>query len=93
MTLRRMGFACWISKATNKHSDYVILIAFPLQNWLHERASMLRYTYTAHLVFSKLFVYKALVIPYDKYSHFLCLAVSISRNLDTAQGPGTDIEM
>jgi len=24
-----------------------ILIAFPLQQWLHERASMLRYTYIA----------------------------------------------
>jgi len=26
-------------------SEYVILIAFPLQQWLHERASMLHYTY------------------------------------------------
>jgi len=27
-----------------KQSEYVMLIAFPLQQWLHERASMLRYT-------------------------------------------------
>jgi hypothetical protein len=27
------------------HSEYVILIAFPLQQWLHECASLLRYTY------------------------------------------------
>jgi len=39
---RRMRIACWINKATNTHSEYVILIAFPLQQWLYERASMLR---------------------------------------------------
>ena len=33
------------------HSEYVILIAFPLQQWLNERASMLRHTYIACLVF------------------------------------------
>jgi hypothetical protein len=31
-------------------SQYVILIAFPLQHSLHERASMLRYKYIACLV-------------------------------------------
>jgi len=35
---------------THIHSEYVILIAFPLQHWLHERGSFLRYTYTACLV-------------------------------------------
>jgi hypothetical protein len=33
---------CWIPKVKNTHSEYVILIAFPLQQWLHERASTLR---------------------------------------------------
>ena len=28
MTIRRMRFECWIPKATNTHSEYVILIAF-----------------------------------------------------------------
>jgi len=28
--------ACWITKATDIHLEYVILIAFPLQQWLHE---------------------------------------------------------
>jgi hypothetical protein len=37
--------ARWIPKATNKHFEYVIFIAFPLQQWLHERASVLRYTF------------------------------------------------
>jgi hypothetical protein len=43
MTIWRMRIACWKTKATNTHSQYVTLIAFPLQQWLHERASMLRY--------------------------------------------------
>jgi hypothetical protein len=43
-TVCRMRIACWISKATHTYSEYVILIAFPLQKWLHERALMLRYT-------------------------------------------------
>jgi len=39
-----------MSKATNTHSECVILIAFPLQRWLHERDSVLRYTSIARLV-------------------------------------------
>ena len=45
-----MHIAYWIPKATNSHSEYVILSAFPLQHWLHEHATMLRYTYNACLV-------------------------------------------
>jgi len=52
MTTRRMRIVCWIPKATNTHSQYVIFIAFPQQQWLHGRASMLRYTYNACIVFS-----------------------------------------
>ena len=44
MTMRRMRNACWIPKATNTHSQYVTLFAFPPQQLLHERAPMLRYT-------------------------------------------------
>jgi len=29
---------------TNTHSEYVMVIAFPLQQWLHERASLLPYS-------------------------------------------------
>jgi hypothetical protein len=39
---RRMRFGCWITKATNIHSEYVILIAFTRQQWLREISSMLR---------------------------------------------------
>jgi hypothetical protein len=52
MTVWRMRIACRIPKATNTHAEYVILIAFPLQQWLHERVSMLRFTCIACLVFS-----------------------------------------
>ena len=31
--IRRMGFACWITKVTDTHSEYVILVAFPRQQW------------------------------------------------------------
>jgi hypothetical protein len=44
MTIRRMRIACWITKAANTRSEYGILIRSPLQQCLHERASMLRYT-------------------------------------------------
>ena len=43
--MRHMRSACWMPKPTNIHSKFVLLIAFPVQQWLHERASMLRYTY------------------------------------------------
>jgi hypothetical protein len=47
--IRRMRLACRITKATDTHSVYVILIAFPQQQWLRERVSMLRHTYSACL--------------------------------------------
>ena len=54
MTTRRIRIACWIIKATSTHSEYVILIAFPLHQCLHESASALCYTYTACLVYLKI---------------------------------------
>ena len=42
-----MRSTCWITKATNTHSQYVIVIAFPLQKWLRERALMFRYMYSS----------------------------------------------
>jgi hypothetical protein len=40
--IRRMRTAYCITKATDTHSECVMLIALPLQQWLLERASMLR---------------------------------------------------
>jgi hypothetical protein len=40
MAIRLMRIASWITKAT--HSHYVIIVAFPQQQWLHKRAQILR---------------------------------------------------
>jgi hypothetical protein len=50
---QRMLCSCWITKATNAHSEYVILITFPQQQWLHECTTMLSYRYTACIIWSK----------------------------------------
>jgi hypothetical protein len=50
MTVWRMRNALWILQVTNTYSECVILIAFPLQQWLHERTLVLRYTYIACFV-------------------------------------------
>jgi hypothetical protein len=51
MTIWRTRIVCWIPEATNTHSDCVMHIAFPLQQWFHERASGLRYTYFARIFY------------------------------------------
>jgi hypothetical protein len=46
MTKRRMRTVCFITKTArareHTHTEYVILIAFPRQQWLRTRASILR---------------------------------------------------
>jgi hypothetical protein len=66
-----MRIACWIPKATNTHSECGIRVTFSLQQWLHESASMLRYTYI-----DCLFEYPTLVVhkvtngtSFDKLQH------------------------
>jgi hypothetical protein len=44
VTIWRMRIACWIPKSTNTDSEYVILTAFPLQQFWYKHASMLQYT-------------------------------------------------
>ena len=58
MTTWRMRIACWMSKAVDTLSEYVIVIAFPLQQFLHENPSLLLYAYIACLVFSLYFLYR-----------------------------------
>jgi hypothetical protein len=53
-TVRHMCIKCWIANATDTRSEYVIVTAFPLQQWLHERAPILRGTYFAFLLISLL---------------------------------------
>jgi len=46
MTIWCNRITCRIPKATNTHTEFVIIIEFPLQQWSHERTSILRHTYT-----------------------------------------------
>jgi len=47
--LGRPQITIWY-RAKYTHSEYVILIAFPLQQWLHKHTSMLHHTYIDCLV-------------------------------------------
>ena len=69
-TIWRMRVVCWICEATHAlacthtYSEYVTVIAFPQQQWFHERSSLVRFTYVACLVyfhFVFLFIYLASV--------------------------------
>jgi hypothetical protein len=51
MTIWRMRIACRIPKAKNTYSEYVILTAFLLQQWLQARSSVLRYMYITVSIF------------------------------------------
>jgi hypothetical protein len=55
--IRRMRYSCWITKATDTHSEYVIRIAFRKQQLLRERGSVLRYTCIGCLVFYMLLLF------------------------------------
>jgi hypothetical protein len=48
--IRRMRFACWITKATKTYSHYALIFASALQKWLRERASVLHHTFIAPIV-------------------------------------------
>ena len=44
MTIWRMRIACWIPKAVDTRSEYVIIIVFQLQQSFYKGTSVLRYT-------------------------------------------------
>jgi hypothetical protein len=48
--IKCMCFASWMTKATDTHLEYLILIPFPCQQSLRDHASVLRNTYIACLV-------------------------------------------
>ena len=52
MIIWRLSISHCVPNATDTLSKYVVVLAFLLSKWLHERASILRYTYIACLVFS-----------------------------------------
>jgi len=75
--------ACWIPKATNTHLQCVILIAFPLRQWLLERAWILRYahfhcpSYYIFLLFPRMWclVVSDMIITIIKARITLCTTV------------------
>ena len=75
MALARI--ACWIPKAKNTHSQYVILTAFPQQLLLQEHASTLLYTYIACRVCinSRSIVSKKRKYNFDKRYITACIKV------------------
>jgi hypothetical protein len=90
ITIRRMCIEYWITKPTNTHSEYVILIAFPLQQFLHERSSMIRYTYITCLVYNTIIniqsILKHIYVQYHTgcmsgYNNYSFLFVSSPRNV------------
>jgi len=47
--IQHKRFESCITKATDTHSEYITLIAFPQQQWLRDSTSILGYTYTVCL--------------------------------------------
>ena len=65
--IRRMRFACWITKTTDTRLEYEILIACPWQQLLSEGASWLRYTLRVLLLFS---IDRIVEVPVFHVFHF-----------------------
>jgi len=73
MTIWFLHTACWITEATETHSEYVIHIVFPLQRWLHKHFSMLCYVYIVCLaIVKKSDKYKCLYITHT-HTHTCCI--------------------
>ena len=87
MTIWRLHITCWITKATHTHSQCEILIALPLQKWLHERASILRYTYYACLVKYTEFVYLHVIWVSLSLAVDVCGLVPLPLTVQTASIP------
>ena len=67
----RIHTACWMTKATAAHSEYVVRIDFPRQQWLRERASLILYTYIDCLVTFTFPKMKQKRYNYTAYRHLL----------------------
>ena len=70
ITIWRMCIACWIPKATNTYSEYVILIAVPLQEWLHKRYMYFACLVYFHSVVQSFAVHALSVITYELLCSF-----------------------
>ena len=72
MTMWHKRIGCWIPKATNTNSEYLILIAFPLQQWLHERVTILRYTHIIRFCF-----YHLISVQFLQLSFNFCVSSTV----------------
>ena len=75
MTVWYMHIAYCVPKATNTHSQYLILIVFSLQQWLYARASMLRCTCIACLISKDIRMFSPCIVKLAE-----CLSSWISFN-------------
>jgi len=69
VTISRMRITCWIPKATNAHSDYVILVTFTLQRWFLERAWLLRSS--VHCLSCWIFITSSCSVQFEPSSFYL----------------------
>ena len=68
MTIWRMCFACWIANATSTHTGCVMLIDFPLQQWLRERAKCYNIRTVPVLLVSILYAFRDVFDENFEYS-------------------------
>jgi len=90
MTIWRMRITCWMTKDTFTHSEYVIHVAFPLQQWLHERVPKLRCMYiTLPVSFNVL-----PEVPHTVHACMLLTGLLCPQNVWSSHSihPRTDIE-
>jgi hypothetical protein len=45
----RVHIACWVAKATDTHSEYIIHFAFPRQQALREHANSAQYCFYTYI--------------------------------------------
>jgi len=75
--IRRMRFACWIPKATNAHSEYVILVAFSIatvveRTWLNITLHVhyLSCSFVIHIGLYRVYISTKLVLQYAFFARF-----------------------
>jgi hypothetical protein len=64
MTIWRMRFPCWVPKATDTHSEYVLIIAFPLQQ------TRRNVTVCVHCLYSLIFISVEEGTYIKRFQHF-----------------------
>jgi len=69
VTISRMRITCWIHKATNTHSDNVILVTFTLHRWFLERACLL--LSSVHYMSCWIFIKSSCSLHFEPSSFYL----------------------